>query len=56
MVLLQTLAGPEYFSRYGTVTKLIVNPSQPYKKGHSYQAYVTYTNQLDASLAIVVPL
>ena len=43
-----------HFLRYGSVSKLILNPPYPNKKGVTYQAYVTYDNHLDASLAIVV--
>jgi hypothetical protein len=38
------------------VGKLILNPPYPNKKGFTYQAYVTYDNELDAALAIVVVL
>ena len=43
-----------YFGRYGRVIKSIINPPCPFKKGVNYQAYATYENELDASLAIVV--
>lgn len=36
--------------------KSIINPPHANKKGVNYQAYVTYGNVLDASLAIVVRL
>jgi len=43
-----------HFYRYGKVEKLILNPPYANKKGVTYQAYVTYGNHLDSSLAIVV--
>ena len=33
-----------YFGRYGKVSKLIINPPYPHKKGVLYQAYATYTS------------
>ena len=52
--MIQLLNNKLHFPRYGTITKLILNPPYPNKKGVAYQAYITYTNQLDASLAIIV--
>lgn len=51
---MKKLSSDLYFGRYGTVSKLILNPPFATKKAVSYQAYVTYDNILDASLAIVV--
>lgn len=51
---IQSLQKDIYFGRYGIVKKLILNPPFPSKKGIPHQAYVTYENELDAALAIVV--
>lgn len=55
-LLLQLLMDDLHFYRYGNVDKLILNPPYANKKGVTYQAYVTYGNHLDSSLAIVVDM
>lgn len=48
----------EYFGQYGKINKLVVNRNMPYnpnnQKGPSYSAYITYSNEREASLAIYV--
>lgn len=42
----------DYFGRYGKVAKVVTNLQQPARKPCSYQAYVTYSDILDAAIAI----
>lgn len=47
----------EYFGQYGKVTKIIVNKSNVYNAqgpgGPSYSAYITFSNEVEASTAIL---
>lgn len=53
--ILQLLKTNEYFGRYGKVNKIVTNLQQPLKKPCTYQAYVTYSNSIEAAIAITVP-
>ncbi len=48
----------EYFGQYGKVTKIIVNKSNVYNAhgpgGPSYSAYISFSNDIEASIAILV--
>ena len=48
------LKSPEYFGQYGTIVKLIIsykrNPDNNRKR---YSAYITYSNEREAALAIL---
>lgn len=54
----KTLEKFEYFGQYGKITKTIVNKSNVYNAhgpgGPSYSAYVTFSNDVEASTAILV--
>lgn len=53
----QELSSEEYFGQYGTVVKISKNTKQQYdrkgKNGPSFSVHVTYSNQKEASLAIL---
>jgi len=46
--------------QYGKIVKIIINKAKPFnakKSGcYTYSAYVTYSNDIEASLAVLVPL
>ena len=48
----------DYFGQYGKITKVVVNKSNAYNpsgpNGPSYSAYLTFSNDIDASIAILV--
>lgn len=50
---------PEYFGQYGKIMKIVVNRDKPFNprgpSGPTYSAYITYSNDQEASLAIFVP-
>lgn len=50
----------EYCGQYGRIVKIAVNTSNAYNsggsKGPSYAAYITYSNDIEASVAILVNL
>lgn len=52
-----TLKKFEYFGQYGTVTKVVVNKQNAYNpggpNGPSYSAYLTFSNDIEASIAIL---
>lgn len=52
------LSSYEYFGQYGKINKLVVNKNMPYnpnnQKGPSFSAYITFSNEREASLAIYV--
>ena len=54
----QTLTKPEYFSQYGKITKIVVNKGNAFNpdghNGPSFSAYITYSNDIEASTAILV--
>ena len=48
------LKSPEYFGQYGTIMKLIISEkTNPDTNRKSYSAYITYSNNIEASLAIL---
>ena len=48
------LKSPEYFGQYGTIKNLIISEkTNPDKIRKSYSAYITYSNKIEASLAIL---
>ena len=51
------LTKDEYFGQYGTITKIIVNKDKPFnpksQNGPTYSAYITYSTDREASLAIL---
>ena len=48
------LKSPEYFGQYGKIMKLIISEkTNPDNKRKSYSAYITYSNKIEASLAIL---
>ena len=48
------LKSPEYFGQYGTIKNLIISEkTNPDNKRKSYSAYITYSNKIEASLAIL---
>ena len=48
------LKSPEYFGQYGTIKNLIISEkTNPNNKRKSYSAYITYSNKIEASLAIL---
>ena len=48
------LKSPEYFGQYGKIMKLIISEkTNPDNKRQSYSAYITYSNKIEASLAIL---
>ena len=54
----QILQRWEYFGQYGNVLKIAINKSNAYNpgapNGPSYSAYITYSNEIEASTAILV--
>jgi len=48
----------EYFGQYGKVSKIVVNTNNAYNpkgsNGPSFSAYVTYSCEREASMAIIV--
>lgn len=54
----QELIKEEYFGQYGKILKVVVNKDKPFNprgsNGPTYSAYVTYSNEKEASLAILV--
>lgn len=56
---MQKLTKPEYFGQYGKILKIVVNKDKPFNprgsNGPTYSAYVTYSSDKEASLAILVP-
>lgn len=52
------LIKPEYLGQYGTISKVVVNTSKAYNSqrnvGPCYSAYITYANERQASIAILV--
>lgn len=48
----QYLKNSNLFGKYGTVSKIIINPSK--KNKNTSQVYVTYENNISAALAIIV--
>jgi len=53
----ETLGSFEYFGQYGKITKIIVNKNNAYNptsiNGPSYSAYLTFSNDIEASIAIL---
>jgi len=48
------LKSPEYFGQYGAIKNLIISTkTNPDNKRKSYSAYITYSNKIEASLAIL---
>ena len=48
------LKSPEYFGQYGTILNLILSEkTNPETNRKSYSAYITYSNKIEASLAIL---
>ena len=48
------LKSPEYFGKYGTIIKLIISEkTNPDTNKKSYSAYITYSNKIESSLAIL---
>ena len=48
------LKSPEYFGQYGTITNLILSEkTNPETNRKSYSAYITYSNKIEASLAVL---
>lgn len=54
----EKLLGNLYFGQYGEITKIIVNDDRPFNKNvyeqPSYSAYITYKDEKEASIAILV--
>jgi len=54
---IKTLGSFEYFGQYGKITKIIVNKNNAYNptsiNGPSYSAYLTFSNDIEASIAIL---
>lgn len=54
----EILAREEYFGQYGKIQKIVVNKDKPFtprgQVGPTYSAYITYSNEKEASLAILV--
>ena len=52
----QELSKEDYFGQYGNITKIIVNKDKPFHpkspQGPTYSAYITYSTDREASLAI----
>ena len=51
-----TLSGWQYFGQYGQITKIVVNKSgygKSFKNDTTYSAYVTYSTQGEAALALL---
>lgn len=52
------LAKPEYFGQYGKVEKVMINKHNIYNSagtnGPCYSAYVTFSNENEASTALLV--
>lgn len=55
---IKILEKPEYFGQYGNIVKIAVNKVHVYNSGTatgpSYSAYITYSNEIEASTAILV--
>jgi CCR4-NOT transcription complex subunit 4 len=53
----QILSRPEYFGQYGKILKMVVNKDKPFNprglNGPTYSAYITFSNDREASLAIL---
>jgi RNA recognition motif-containing protein len=52
-----SLTRQEYLGQYGKVAKVIVNKKTPFKKDNgspTYSAYVTFSNEKEASICVVV--
>lgn len=51
------LSKKEYFGQYGKITKIYINTTNAYdpenKNGPSFSAFITYTNDYEAALAIL---
>jgi hypothetical protein len=48
------LNSPEYFGQYGAIVNSIISEkTNPDTKKKSYSAYITYSNKIEASLAIL---
>ena len=48
------LKSPEYFGQYGTIVKTIISSKMnPDTKTKKYSAYITYSNEREAALAIL---
>ena len=48
------LKSPEYFGQYGTIKSLIISAkTNPETNRKSYSAYITFSNKIEASLAIL---
>ena len=48
------LKSPEYFGQYGTIESLILSEkTNPDTNRKSYSAYITYSNKIEASLAVL---
>lgn len=50
---MKILSKPEYLGQYGHINKLIVKRNGTYNSS-SNAAYVTFSNELEAALAIIV--
>ena len=51
------LKSPEYFGQYGTIESLILSEKiNPDTNRKSYSAYITYSNKIEASLAVYVSI
>jgi CCR4-NOT transcription complex subunit 4 len=54
----KVLEKSEYFGQYGKITKTVVNKGNAYNpggpNGPSYSAYLTFENDIEASIAILV--
>ena len=49
-----TLKSPEYFGQYGTITRSMISYKiNPDNKRKNYSAYITYSNEREAALAIL---
>ena len=51
------LSKKEYLGQYGEVSRVIVNSKKPYQKENgplTYSAYVTFSNEKEASICVVV--
>ena len=48
------LSSYEYLGQYGKIKKLVVNKMKSQRQSSTYSAYVTFSNEKEASLAIFV--
>jgi len=52
----EILSSYEYLGQYGKIKKLVVSKTKTQKQNGTFSAYVTYTNEREAALAIYVQL